>query len=143
VTEVGDQAAVVSRSRPAHVYVHVAVVAAFGAIAVLLWLLVYEALNRLLWENGWVLANPWVFPLICLPFSLVVGLLVKYRSAPTNLDESLMDSLAGDPAKIDWRTLPTNVAMAWASLPRPERRQRPSPRIAVIWLTAASTARRG
>ena len=47
-----------------------------------------------------------MFPLICMPFSLVVGLLVKYRHAPTNLEESLMDSLAGDPAKIDWRTLP-------------------------------------
>lgn len=116
MTELDDQAARVSKSRPIHVYIHVSVVAAFGAIAVLLWLLVYEALNRLLWENAWVLANPWVFPLICLPFSLVVGLLVKYRNAPTNLDESLMDSLAGDPDRIDWRTLPTNVAMAWASL---------------------------
>ena len=34
-----------------------------------------------------------MFPVICLPFSLVVGLLVKYRHAPTNLDESMLDSL--------------------------------------------------
>jgi H+/Cl- antiporter ClcA len=94
----------------------VAIVAAFGAVAVLVWLLLYEAANRILWENEFVTANPWVFPLICMPFSLVVGLLVKYRHAPTNLDESLMDSLAGDPARIDWRTLPVNVLMAWTSL---------------------------
>jgi H+/Cl- antiporter ClcA len=116
VTEAGDQAAAVSASRPVHVYVHVAVVAVVGAVAVLLWLLAYEAMNRILWENEAVLANPWLFPVICMPFSLIVGLLVKYRHAPTNLDESLVDSLAGDPAKINWRTLPTNIAMAWASL---------------------------
>ncbi len=116
MTEEADRAAAVSASHPVHVYVHVAVVAAFGGVAVLVWLLLYEAANRFLWENEVVTANPWVFPLICMPFSLLVGLLVKHRHAPTNLDESLMDSLAGDPAKIDWRTLPVNVLMAWASL---------------------------
>jgi chloride channel protein, CIC family len=77
---------------------------------------VFEVVNRLLWENEVVLANPWLFPAICLPFSLLVGLLVKHRHAPTTLDESLLDSLAGDVAKIDWRALPVNVVMAWASL---------------------------
>ena len=81
-----------------------------GAVAVLAWLVVYEALNKFLWENELILANPWLFPAICLPFSLLVGLLVKYRHAPTTLDESLLDSLAGDPTKIDWRALPVNVA---------------------------------
>jgi H+/Cl- antiporter ClcA len=106
----------VDRKRPVHPYVHVVVVAVIGAVSVLAWLVVYEVVNRLLWENDVVTANPWVFPVICLPFSLAVGLLVKYRHAPTNLDESLLDSLAGDPAKIDWRALPVNVVMALASL---------------------------
>jgi H+/Cl- antiporter ClcA len=106
----------VTVARPVHPYVHVVIVALVGAVAVLAWLLVYEALNRLLWENELVAANPWLFPAICLPFSLIVGLLVKHRHAPTTLDESLLDSLAGDVTKIDWRALPVNVLMAWASL---------------------------
>lgn len=106
----------VTAARPVHPYVHVVIVALIGAIAVLAWLLVFEAANKLLWENEFVLANPWMFPVICLPFSLLVGLLVKYRHAPTTLDESLLDSLAGDVTKIDWRALPVNVVMAWASL---------------------------
>lgn len=99
-----------------HPYVHVVVVGLIGAVAVMAWLIVFEVVSRVLWENEVILANPWLFPVICLPFSLLVGLLVKYRNAPTNLDESLIDSLSGDVTKIDWRGLPVNVAMAWASL---------------------------
>ena len=99
-----------------HPYVHVIVVAIIGALSVLAWLLVFELGNRLFWENQWMVANPWLFPAVCLPFSLAVGLLVKHRHAPTNLDESLMDSLAGDVARIEWRALPVNVVMAWVSL---------------------------
>ncbi len=66
----------------------------------------------MVWENDFVTANPWIFPVICLPLSLVVGLLVKYRHAPTNLDGSMLDSLAGaDVSKIDWRRLPIAIVM--------------------------------
>ncbi len=106
----------VSTAQPVHPYLHVVVVAVIGAIAVLAWLVVFETVNRLLWENDFVTANPWMFPVICLPFSLAVGLLVKYRHAPTNLDESMLDSLGGDVSRIAWRTLPLNVVMAWVSL---------------------------
>ncbi|HEX5147559.1 MAG TPA: chloride channel protein, partial [Candidatus Limnocylindrales bacterium] len=106
----------VTAARPVHPHVHVVIVALIGAVGVLAWLIVFEAVSKLLWENEFVLANRWMFPVICLPFSLLVGLLVKYRHAPTTLDESLLDSLAGDVTKIDWRTLPVNVVMAWASL---------------------------
>ena len=99
-----------------HPYVHVVAVAIFGAVGVLAWLVTYEAMNAVLWENDFVESNRWLFPVICLPFSLLVGMLVKYRSAPTNLDESMLDSLTGDVSKIDWRSLPLNIVMAWASL---------------------------
>ncbi len=106
----------VTRAHPVHLYVHVVVVALIGAVGTLAWLIVYDVINRALWENDFVTSNPWTFPVICLPFSLVVGLLVKYRKAPTNLDESMLDSLTGDVTKIDWKKLPINIVMAWASL---------------------------
>jgi H+/Cl- antiporter ClcA len=102
--------------RPVHPYLHVVAVAVITAAVVLVWLVFYETVNRLLWENDVVTANPWLFPVICLPFSLVVGLLVKYRKAPTTLDESLLDSLSGDTSAIDWRTLPITVLMSLVSL---------------------------
>ncbi len=119
VTGTGDEREIgeaVTVARPVHPYVHVVIVAVIGAVAVLAWLIVFEEGSKLLWENDFVTANPWMFPVICLPFSLLVGLLVKYRHAPTTLDESLLDSLSGDPSNIDWRGLPVNVLMAWASL---------------------------
>jgi H+/Cl- antiporter ClcA len=106
----------VTAARPVHPYVHVVIVAVIGAVAVLAWLLVFEVVNEFLWENELVTTNPWLFPVICLPFSLLAGLLVKYRHAPTTLDESLLDSLAGDVTKIEWRALPVNIVMAWVSL---------------------------
>ena len=102
--------------RPVHPYVHVVIVAVIGAVSVLAWLTVYTAVTELLWQNDFVTANPWMFPVICLPFSLLVGLLVKYRNAPTNLGKSMLASLAGDVTRIDWRSLPINAVMAWVSL---------------------------
>jgi H+/Cl- antiporter ClcA len=106
----GDEPTITS-AQPVHPYVHVVIVAIVGALAVLAWLEVFEAANRFIWENAFVVANPWMFPVICLPLSLVVGLLVKYLHAPTSLDESMLDSLGGDVSKIDWRRLPIAIVM--------------------------------
>jgi len=102
--------------RPVHPYIHVVVVAVIGGVSVLAWLWFFETMNKLLWENDFVTTNRWMFPVICLPFSLAVGLLVKYRHAPTTLDESMLDSLSGDMSSIDWRTLPVTVVMSLVSL---------------------------
>jgi chloride channel protein, CIC family len=99
-----------------HPYLHVVAVAVIGAVTVLAWLVAYEAMNAFLWENDFVESNRWLFPAICLPASLLVGLLVKHRHAPTNLDESMLDSLGGDVSKIAWRSLPVTIVMAWVSL---------------------------
>jgi len=106
----------VGPARPVHPYIHVIVIAVIGAVSVLAWLVFFETVNKLLWENDFVTANPWMFPVICLPFSLAVGLLVKYRHAPTTLDESILDSLSGDTSTIDWRTLPVTIVMSLVSL---------------------------
>ncbi len=106
----------ITPTQPVHPYLHVVAVAIIGAVAVLAWLMVFEEANKLLWENDFVTSNRWMFPVICLPLSLLAGLLVKHRHAPTTLDESMLDSLSGDVTKINWRTLPVTVVMAWVSV---------------------------
>ncbi|MFN8622789.1 MAG: chloride channel protein [Chloroflexota bacterium] len=106
----------VTAAQPVHPYLHVVAVALIGAVGVLLWLVVFEQVSKLIWENDVVTQNRWLSLPIALGFSLIVGLLVKLKHAPTSLDESLLDSLSGDTSKIDWRALPINVATAWASL---------------------------
>jgi H+/Cl- antiporter ClcA len=106
----------VAPTKAVHPYVHVVVIAFIGAVSVLAWLIVFEAGMTILWENEYIVSYPWLIPVICLTFSLAAGLLVKYRDAPTCLNESMSDSLTGDVTRIDWRTLPTNVVMAFVSL---------------------------
>lgn len=80
------------------------------------WLALYTLFTDHVWYSHWVEAHRWIFPAICLPFSLLVGVLVKHFNAPSNLDGSALDSLTGDTATIDWRGLPVTVAQSYASL---------------------------
>ena len=115
-TDRGEGTIAVRPDRPVHPYVHVVVVSVIGGVSVLLWIKLFETMNRLVWENDFVTSNRWMFPVICLPMSLVVGLLVKYRHAPTTLDDSILDSMSGDTSAIDWRKLPVTIVMSWVSL---------------------------
>jgi H+/Cl- antiporter ClcA len=101
---------------PWGLYFHVIIVSFIGGLVVLGWFVLYEALNKLIWENGFVADNAWMFPVICIPFSLLVGLLVKYAKAPSNLDGSMLDSLTGDVMHLKWKDLPQTVATSLASL---------------------------
>ena len=101
---------------PYGLYFHVIVVSVLGGFLVLGWFVLYEALNKLIWENGYVTDHAWMFAVICIPFSLVVGLLVKYTRAPSNLDGSILDSLTGDVMALKWKDLPQTVATSLASL---------------------------
>ena len=101
---------------PYGLYLHVIVVSFIGGFLVLGWFLLYQALNKLIWDNAYVSDHAWMFPVICIPFSLLVGLLVKYAKAPSNLDGSMLDSLTGDVAHLRWRDLPQTVATSLASL---------------------------
>ncbi len=101
---------------PRGIYLHVIIVAAIGGFLVLGWLAFYEWLNKVIWDNGFVTSHHWMFPVICLPFSLGVGLLVKYLKAPNNINGSVLDSLSGDTSKIEWRRLPVTVVMSLTSL---------------------------
>ncbi len=97
-------------------YLHVLAVATISGFSMLAWMAGFYAAERLLWENDFVTSHRWVFPVICLPFALLVGVLVKYLRAPTAMSESLTDSLAGDTSKVEWRRLPVSAAQALASL---------------------------
>jgi len=101
---------------PRGLYLHVIVVSLIGGFAVMAWFIVYDWLNKLIWDNGFMTGHAWMFPVICLPFSLLVGLLVKYAKAPSNLDGSMLDSLTGDVMKLVWKDLPAAVATSLASL---------------------------
>jgi len=101
---------------PWGLYLHVVVVSVIGGFGVLLWFVLYEWLNKLIWDGSYVTGHAWMFPVICLPFSLLVGLLVKYAKAPSNLDGSILDSLTGDVSHLKWKDLPATVATSLASL---------------------------
>ena len=101
---------------PWGLYLHVIVVSLIGGFGVMLWFVLYEWLNKLIWDGSYVTDHAWMFPVICLPFSLLVGLLVKYAKAPSNLDGSILDSLTGDVSHLKWRDLPATVATSLASL---------------------------
>jgi H+/Cl- antiporter ClcA len=101
---------------PWGLYLHVIVVSFIGGFLILGWFVLYQALNRLIWENGFVAGHAWAFPVVCLPFALLVGLLVQYAKAPSNLDGSILDSLTGDVLHLKWKDLPATVATSLASL---------------------------
>jgi chloride channel protein, CIC family len=105
----------IDRTRP-RFYLHVIAVALVGGFLVLGWLGLYTLYFDNVWYSDWVTSHRWIFPAICLPFSLLVGLLVKYFDAPSNLKGSALDSLTGDTSTVDWRRLPVTVAQAYASL---------------------------
>ena len=101
---------------PRGLYLHVIVVSLIGGFGVMGWFVLYDWLNKLIWDNGYVTAHAWMFAVICLPFSLLVGLLVKYAKAPSNLDGSMLESLTGDVMALKWKDLPATVATSLASL---------------------------
>lgn len=105
----------IDHARP-RFYLHVIAVALIGGFFVLGWLALYTLFTDHVWYSDWVTSHRWIFPAICLPFSLLVGLLVKHFHAPNNLEGSALDNLTGDVSAIDGRRLPVTVAQSYASL---------------------------
>ena len=68
---------------------HVVIVAMLGGFFVLAWLAFYTWFMNEVFYSDFVVENPWMFPVICMPFSLLVGVLVKYKNAPSNLEGSM------------------------------------------------------
>ena len=101
---------------PPRIYAHVVVVAMFGGFFVMGWLWLYTWFMNHVWYSDYVTSHHWMFPVICIPFSFLVGVIVKYLKAPTNLDGSFLESLTGDASDIKWRLFPATVAESLASL---------------------------
>jgi H+/Cl- antiporter ClcA len=87
---------------------HVLLVAfVVGAFAVV-WLIAYEALNTLIWENDFVANNRWTIPVGVLFFSLLVGLAQNYLHAPNVIEGGVEHSLKAEDVssyKTFWGTL--------------------------------------
>jgi H+/Cl- antiporter ClcA len=105
----------IDETRP-RFYLHVIAIAVIGGFVVMGWLALYTLFTDHVWYSSWVTSHRWIFPFICLPFSLIVGLLVKHFNAPTNLQGSMIDSLNGGADEIDGRRLPVTIAQSYASL---------------------------
>jgi H+/Cl- antiporter ClcA len=90
----------------------VAVVAILFTIA---WLWVWQNMNSLIWENSFVKENRWIMPAIVIALSILVGLCVKYLKAPTAMNGSLSESVAGE-EEVDWKTFPGTLLTSFFSL---------------------------
>jgi H+/Cl- antiporter ClcA len=101
-----------SRSPKIWMVVLVAVVAIFFTIA---WLWVWQNMNTLIWKNSFVLENKWFMPVIVIALSILVGLCVKYLKAPTAMNGSLSESVAGE-EEVDWKTFPGTLLTSFFSL---------------------------
>src|SRR5262245_51724386 len=64
------------------------------------------ALNRTIWQSDFVVANRWTIPALVLLFSLLVGLLQKYLSAPTVIEGGFAEMMKGDAPETDSRAFP-------------------------------------
>jgi len=101
---------------PPSFFGHVIVTAFASGLFALVWFVAYELLDALVWDSDFVSSTWWIYPLIILPFSLLVGLAIKHLDAPTSMSGSPLDELTGDPREIEWRKLPATVLMSLVSL---------------------------
>ncbi len=81
----------------------------------IVWLGLYTALEELIWENHFVLANRWIIPLFVIIFSLLVGLAVKYLNSPTLIHGGTKESITGG-EEISYRRFPGTLVSSFASL---------------------------
>lgn len=87
-----------------------------GAFAVV-WLLVYEQGNDLIWNNPFVAANRWMIPVGVVFFSLLVGLVQKFLHAPNVVDGGIDRALKAEDIatyKNFWGTLFSSLFSLWS-----------------------------
>ncbi len=85
---------------------HIILIAFIAIAFTAFWLGGYEIINNLIWGNTFVQANRWVFPVLAIFFSLIVGLAQKYLSAPNVINGGAMDAFKGNPGSDEEKKIP-------------------------------------
>jgi H+/Cl- antiporter ClcA len=93
----------------------VVLVAVVAILFTIVWLVIWQNMNSLIWDNSFVRENKWFVPLIILALTILVGLCVKYLKAPTAMNGSLSESVAGE-EEVDWKTFPGTLLTSFFSL---------------------------
>jgi len=91
----------------------IAVVAIIFAIG---FLVLWSYLDRLVWSDRILSANPWAMPALVLFFSLIVGLCRRYLHAPSVIHGGFVEAVRGDADLPDYRLFPGAFISSLASL---------------------------
>jgi len=94
----------------------IVLIAVIAIVFTAVWLETYEALNAVIWNNGFMQDNRWTIPVFVLFFSLLVGLCLKYLNAPDVIHGNLTDSMKGDSAHSDYKRFPGTLISSFLSL---------------------------
>jgi H+/Cl- antiporter ClcA len=77
----------------------------------------YRQLNGWIWDNSFVSSHRWMYLVLAMIFSLIVGLGVRYFHAPTAESDSWVDAFRGGAGhRPTWSRLPAAVVNSLASL---------------------------
>mgnify|MGYP001285253855 CR=1 FL=1 len=96
---------------------HLLLLALIVGVFAIVWLLVYEGGNDLIWNNSFVTSNRWVIPVGVVFFSLLVGLVQKYLHAPTVIDGGIEQALKAEDVatyKNFWGALLSSLLSLWS-----------------------------
>ena len=96
---------------------HVLVIALVVSLFAVVWLVVYDEISTLIWEDAFLAVNRWAIPVGVLFFSLLVGLVERYLHAPNMIHGGAEESLhAGDVTtyRVFWGTLLSSFLSLWS-----------------------------
>jgi H+/Cl- antiporter ClcA len=82
----------------------------------IVFLLGWQLLNGLVWENDFVENNRWSVPVLVIVLSVLVGLCVKYLNAETAAHGNISDSVQSGASEDEYKRFPGSLASSFLSL---------------------------
>lgn len=79
-------------------------------------LLLWQELTDLVWDNEFVTSNRWVVPILVLVFSIPVGLCVKYLKAETVIHGGITESIKSEMTGTEYKAFPGSLISGFLSL---------------------------